>query len=461
MITVIIPALNEEKTIGNAIRQVKNSPGVTEIIVVDGGSVDDTVAEARKEGAKIITSTGSGKGDSMREGMLMAKNELLVFMDADIPDYPGELPLDLVVRLTEPLILDEADFVKSYFERQTGRMTEIMVKPMLEFFFPHLLQFRQPLSGMIAGRKSFFQRVEFDNDHGVDIGLLIDMHQVRARIREVCIGETGNDIKPLHMLGKMAKQVANAIFKRVNVFHGPRREEEDPARAMQEQVESALNERGGQPKKMIVFDIDNTLLQGSFIQEAAAQFGFKRELEDILSQPKSQYIRTQRIARLLEGRSFAELIQVVESIPLIGDAVQVVRELQVRGYVCGIISDGYHTVANHIRNLLGLDFTLGSELEFRKSVATGEVRIPSHLLRDQFSRCEHEHCKSNLFQYILHRWGISMADAVAVGEGENDICMVKMAGTGISFNSRTRTLDEAADHVFRGLSLKPLLEVAR
>ncbi len=230
---------------------------------------------------------------------------------------------------------------------------------------------------------------------------------------------------------------------------------------MREQVEFALKEMVRQPRKMIVFDMDHTLLQGSFIQQAAEQFGFTRELKDILGQQKSNYIKTQKIARLLEGRTFAELIHVVESIPLIGDAVQVIRELQVRGYVCGIISDSYHSIANHVKNLLGLDFTLGNELEFRKSVATGEVKIPSQLLKDRFSQCEHDHCKSNFFQYILHRFGISLADSVAVGDGENDICMVKMAGTGISFNSVTPGVDEVADYVFRGDSLKPVLEVVR
>jgi haloacid dehalogenase-like hydrolase len=106
----------------------------------------------------------------------------------------------------------------------------------------------------------------------------------------------------------------------------------------------------------------------------------------------------------------------------------VIRELQVRGYVCGIISDSYHSIANHVKNLLGLDFTLGNELEFRKSVATGEVKIPSQLLKDRFSQCEHDHCKSNFFQYILHRFGISLADSVAVGDGENDIVWSKWRG---------------------------------
>lgn len=456
MVTVIIPALNEESTIGQVIRQAKRNDLVDEIIVVDDMSTDDTIAEARKETVRVITSTHVGKGESMREGLLMAKNEIVVFLEADLPNYEG----DIVGKLTEPLVRDEADFVKSYFERPAGRVAEILVKPLLEFFFPHLLKFKQPLSGMIAGKRSVLQKVEFENDYGVDIGLLIDMHQVQARIAEVCIGEVENDRQPLHVLSRMAKQVANAIFKRVNIFDS-RRSEEDGPPAMREQVEFALKELVRQPKKMIVFDMDHTLLQGSFIQQAAERFGFTRELTDILKQQKSGYIKTQKIARLLEGRTFAELINVVESIPLIGDAVQVIRELQVRGYVCGIISDSYHAIANHIKNLLGLDFTLGNELEFRKSVATGEVKIPSQLLKDRFSQCEHEHCKANMFQYILHRFGISLADAVAVGDGENDICMVKMAGTGISFNSTTPVLDEVADYVFRGDSLKPVLEVVR
>jgi glucosyl-3-phosphoglycerate synthase len=457
MITVIIPALNEEKTIRQVIRQAKRNEGVNEIIVVDDMSTDNTVAEAGKENVKVITSTHVGKGESMREGMMMAKNEILVFLEPDLPNYDQ----DIVEMLTAPLIRDEADFVKSYFERPAGRVAEILVKPMLEFFFPHLLEFRQPLSGMIAGKKSIFQKVEFDNDYGVDIGLLIDMHQVRARIKEVCIGEVENDRQPLHVLGRMAKQVANAIFKRVNIFDGGRRQEGESAPLMREQVEFALKEMVRQPRKMIVFDMDNILLQGSFIQTAAERFGFTRELTDIMNQQKTNYIKTQKIARLLEGRTFAELIHVVESIPLIGDAVQVIRELQIRGYVCGIISDSYHSIANHIKNLLGLDFTLGNELEFQKSVATGEVKIPSQLLKDKFSQCDHDHCKSNMFQYILHRFGISLADAVAVGDSENDICMVKMAGTGISFNSTTPLLDEVADYTFRATSLQPVLSVVR
>ena len=454
MISVIIPALNEEKSIRKVIQQAKRNELVSEIIVVDDQSMDNTVAEAKKESVRILTSTQLGKGDSMREGMMVAKNEILVFLDADIPNYAA----DIVEKLTGPLIADEADFVKSYFERQAGRVTEILVKPLLEFFLPHLLRFRQPLSGMIAGKKSFFQKVDFENDYGVDIGLLIDMHNVNARISEVCIGEIENDMQPLQALGRMAKQVANAIFKRVNIFAGKKGEEESGyTQMMRQQVEFATKDFVREPKKMIVFDMDNTLLQGSFIHRAAEQFGFKKELLEIITSQKNDYIRTQKIARLLEGKTFAELIHVAESIPIIGDAVHVIRELQLRGYVCGIISDSYHCITNHVKNILGLDFTLGNELEFKKSVATGEVRIPSQLLKDRFSNCEHEQCKSNMFLHILNRFEINRKHSVAVGDGDNDVCMVKLAGTGISFNSTNRLIDEVADFIIKDQSLKPVL----
>jgi len=458
MISVIIPALNEEKTIRQVICQAKRNELVSEIIVVDDQSSDNTIAEARKERVNIITSTQLGKGHSMREGMMIAKNEILVFLDADIPNYNE----DIIEKLSQPLINDEADFVKSYFERQAGRVTEILVKPMLEFFFPHLSRFKQPLSGMIAGKKSFFEKVEFENDYGVDIGLLIDMDKVNARIGEVCIGEIENDMQPLQALGRMAKQVAHAIFKRVNIFSQHQQPEEEKlyTHVVRGQVEFAMKEFDKQPQKMIVFDMDNTLLRGSFIHTAATEFGFKKELAAIISAKNNDYIRTKKIAKLLEGRTYAELIQVVESIPLIGDAVHVVRELQLRGYICGIISDSYLCVTNHIKNLLGLDFTLSNELEFKKSIATGEVKVPSQFLKDVSSLCAHEHCKSNMMVHVLNRFGIGVEKTIAVGDGENDICMIQLAGKGISFNSTNQFIDLVADHIIRDGSLTPVLKVA-
>ena len=134
MVTVIIPAYNEEATIRQVIQIVKHSQHIGEIIVIDDKSSDNTVEEARKEGVKIFTSTIRGKGSSMREGIMLAKYEIIAFIDADIVTYPN----DVIDRLANPIIEDEADFVKSYFERQAGRVTELVAKPLLSFLF-HVL----------------------------------------------------------------------------------------------------------------------------------------------------------------------------------------------------------------------------------------------------------------------------------------------------------------------------------
>ena len=82
MISVIIPALNEEKTVGQVVQLALNTTGVTEVIVVDDKSLDNTVEEAKRAGATVITSTKLGKGASMKDGVLCAGNEVLVFLDA-------------------------------------------------------------------------------------------------------------------------------------------------------------------------------------------------------------------------------------------------------------------------------------------------------------------------------------------------------------------------------------------
>ena len=113
MLTVIIPVLNEEKTIGNVVRFCQQFPLVTEIIVVDDKSEDNTVQIATETGAQVIISQVRGKGISMKDGIAKTVNELIVFLDGDIDPYPE----GTISNLAAPLLADEADFVKGSFAR--------------------------------------------------------------------------------------------------------------------------------------------------------------------------------------------------------------------------------------------------------------------------------------------------------------------------------------------------------
>jgi glycosyltransferase involved in cell wall biosynthesis len=102
--SIIIAALNEERTIARAIERVR--PFGDEIIVVDGHSIDATATIAEREGARVIQDNRKGKGDAVRCGAAAATNEILVFIDADLSHVASDIPA-----MVAPIVNDEADLI--------------------------------------------------------------------------------------------------------------------------------------------------------------------------------------------------------------------------------------------------------------------------------------------------------------------------------------------------------------
>lgn len=456
MVSVIIPALDEEKTIRKVITLVSDSPVVDEILVIDDKSFDNTIKQSRLPKVRIYTSPMLGKGHSMRDGMLLARNEVIVYLDADIITYPE----NVVELLSRPILNDEADFVKSCFDRQAGRVTELVAKPLLSILFPELTKFSQPLSGMIGARKSFLKRIDIENDYGVDIGILLDMHNLGARISEVNIGYIENRMQSWEQLGKMSREVSRSILKRAKDIEVRNLETLEHLSIIRSQMDYAIRESLIGLEKMIIFDMDNTLLEGSFITTAADEFNFRDDLIKIVTEYTNPYIRTKSIARLLRGRSIDEILGVVDKINIVDDAAEVIRELKKSGYICGIISDSYDTVTNHIKNKLKMDFSIANELEFSKSVATGEVKVPSAFMRNKHSKCPHDFCKSNVLFELAEKYRIDIKNIIAVGDSENDICLIKESGIGVAFRSKNSYLNLVADKIITENSFRDILEIA-
>jgi len=456
MVSVIIPALNEEKTIRQVINLVSRSPIVDEILMIDDKSHDNTIKQSRLPKVRIYTSPIIGKGNSMRDGMLLAKNEVVVFLDADIVTYPE----NIAELLSGPILKDEADFIKSCFDRQAGRVTELVAKPLLSILFPELAKFSQPLSGMIGARKSLLKKIDFENDYGVDIGILLDMHAMGARITEVNIGYIENRMQSWEQLGKMSREVSRSILKRAKSIEVNNLETLETFSVIRTQMDYAIRESLLGKEKMIVFDMDNTLLESSFIMTAAQEFNFRDELINIVTEFTNSYTRTKSIARLLKGRSFDEILGVVDKIKIIDDAAAVIKELKKKGYICGIISDSYDVVTNHLKNKLKMDFSIANELEFSKSTATGEVKVPSAFMRNDRSKCSHDFCKSNVLFQLAEKYNIDIKNTIAIGDSENDICLIKESGIGIAFCSNNNYLNLVADRIISEKSFVQILDIA-
>jgi glucosyl-3-phosphoglycerate synthase len=457
LITVIIPTINEESTIARVVNFAKKNKDVSEIIVVDDKSIDNTVKLAEQAGAKVITSTKIGKGASMLDGLSFTSNQIVVFLDGDIDPYPK----NTIKRLTDPIKNNEADFVKSSFSRQAGRVTELVAKPLLGLMFPRLMEFNQPLSGIIAGKKEVFQKLSFENDYGVDIGILIDAHISGLKIKEVFIGNISNKMKPWNELGKMSAEVSKTIISRAIRYSNElvNLDSLQTIKVIRDQMESSIKDSLKKIKKMIIFDMDRTISKGSFIETASKKFKFEKELLEIVSSNNEPILITKKIATLLKGLTYADLLKTAEEIPINEDIIDVIPELKKRGYMVGIITDSYDFVANYMKNRISADFCLANELEFSNSIATGEVKIPSFFIKSPENPCTHNYCKSNALISLTKQYNISLHNVISVGDGENDICMIKMSGIGVAYKSQNKILIASSDKTIKN-SFFELLEYA-
>lgn len=216
-ISVIIPAFNEEMNIANTIKIAKKYENINDILVINNLSTDGTEKIAKQNGARVKRCDNKGKGYAMEEGIKHAKNEIIVFLDADVK-YANE---NIVELLSAPVIKQKADFVKSSFDRITGGIvTEVAVKPLLNLLYPNMYKFSEPISGMIASKKSILEKLILEKDYGVDIGILIDVIEMGYQVLEVNIGPIENmshENKTNQTMSKMSTEIINAILKRKRV----------------------------------------------------------------------------------------------------------------------------------------------------------------------------------------------------------------------------------------------------
>ncbi|EGD56919.1 phosphoserine phosphatase SerB [Gordonia neofelifaecis] len=200
-------------------------------------------------------------------------------------------------------------------------------------------------------------------------------------------------------------------------------------------------ERGGlarRAKRVIVFDVDSTLIQGEVIEMLAAKAGREAEVAAVteaamrgeLDFAESLHERV----KALEGLDADVITRVAESLELTPGARTTIRTLNRLGYHCGVVSGGFRQVIEPLASELELDFVRANTLEIVDGKLTGKV----------IGEVVDRPGKARALAAFAEQMGVPMEQTVAVGDGANDIDMLTAAGLGIAFNAKP-ALREVAD----------------
>lgn len=449
MVSVIIPALNESARIAGVVALARQSTLVTEVIVVDDGSVDSTPELASAAGARVITSSLLGKGASMEDGLKAAVNSIVVYLDGDLTG----LREDLIDILVQPLINGQADFVKACFSRKAGRVTTLTAKPLLQLFFPEMAHFVQPLGGIMAAKASVLNQLQFETDYGVDLALLIDAHMLGARIVEVDIGHLEHDSQSLEALGEMSKQVVRALLHRADRHErlsvSQIREVEEVERHARAEF-GIITQATQRPHRLAIFDMDGTLLQGRFAVELARYLGRLDQLHQFLDNPAlGTEERSNGILGVFRGVPKTVFEKVARNVELTPGAIKTIVQLRKWGFTVGIVSDSYRVAADIIRRRVFADFSVANIIRFEDGLATTKLTL-SPLLRHTNCHPDHELCKQNTVLHLLERFGLTNDQVLAVGDGLNDARMLAAAGLSVAFEPKADLVRQSAQHTITG-----------
>ncbi len=210
--------------------------------------------------------------------------------------------------------------------------------------------------------------------------------------------------------------------------------------AVAESVDIALEDYSlsRRAKRLIVFDVDSTLIQGEVIEmlaERAGALAAVAEVTDAAMRGELDFAESlhKRVATLA-GLPAEVLDEVADQIELTPGARTTIRTLRRLGYYCGVVSGGFRQVIEPLAHDLMMDFVAANELEIVDGLLTGRV------VGDVVDRPG----KAKALRDFAQQVGVPMEQTVAVGDGANDIDMLAAAGLGVAFNAKP-ALREVAD----------------
>lgn len=209
--------------------------------------------------------------------------------------------------------------------------------------------------------------------------------------------------------------------------------------------------------KLVMFDMDGTLINGRGIFVIAERLGFYNELLNYFKGKKDMpfYKKSIEIAQLCKGFKKDEFLNIFRSVPLQDNVETVIQTLSKKNIKTVIATDSYLFLAEDLKNRLKIDFAFANNLIIDKDVITGELKINNKELISDLTGNTYSICKEQKLTDLCKKLKISVDESIAVGDGIVDIGMLKKAGLGIAFKASDK-VNKYADVITS--DMKTLLE---
>ncbi len=212
------------------------------------------------------------------------------------------------------------------------------------------------------------------------------------------------------------------------------------------QPESPFRQR----RRLVVFDMDNTIIEGEIIDELAKAAKVGERVSSITERAMAGELDFEQALRervtMLKGLSEETLEDVAESMNLTEGAEEVVRTLKGMGFKLALISGGFTFFANRLKERLGFDHVYANHLEIVDGIVTGDLE----------GEIIDKEAKGRILGEIAAKEGVTKEEIVAIGDGANDEIMLRNAGFGIAFNAN-QILKKIADGQLTRNNLSGLL----
>ena len=204
--------------------------------------------------------------------------------------------------------------------------------------------------------------------------------------------------------------------------------------------------------KLVMFDMDGTLIDGRSIFVFSEKKGFKDKLLRSLQSDKEPYEKTIEIAQFLHGTSSIELLEIFRKIPLHNNVEKVAQKLREKNVKTAVVTDSYQFIADDLKKRLHFDYAFANNLIIEQGIVTGKININNSNLK----RCEtgviYSICKGLVLDQLYTMLNITPAEVIAVGDGVVDIGMIKKAGLGIAYNA-SEQVQKNADIITNDLAV--------